>query len=150
MAIFLGDEFYGPERIKKEIIEKKKIAGACDHCGQYFYIHDEIYRNIDLKDTSFNLKFCNEKCYQSALLKYQFIKKNKHEKKILTENETNKVATTLSSLTLFRIKYPWTVFWSMCYGSISVLEYIVKVQRKEKPDKREKKFLKDCRKVNLI
>ena len=144
MSIVLDKGFF--TKINKEIIDKK-IMGGCDNCSKLLYVGDEIYQNIDLKHTHFNLEFCNQTCYNNKGIKYPFIKNYNYETIIIKKKD---ISNSLSSLLSFLVKYPWTILWSIYYGSISILEYIIKVQQKEILNKNEKLFLDDCRKHNLI
>jgi len=66
MSIVLDEGFF--TKINKEIIDKK-IMGGCDNCSKLLYVGDEIYQNIDLKHTHFNLEFCNQACYNNKGIK---------------------------------------------------------------------------------
>jgi hypothetical protein len=144
MSVQLNEDFF--KKINNKII-KKKIMGSCDNCSKLLYTGDEIYRNIELKHTHFNLEFCNESCYHTKGINYPFIKDYSYEYILIKEKD---ISNSLSTLFLFMLKYPWTLIWSIRYGSTSILEYMIKIQNKEKLDDYEKLFLENCKKYNMI
>ena len=144
MSAELNETFFA--KVNQEIIEKK-IMGSCDNCHKLMYTGDTIYQNIDLKHTHFNLEFCNKFCYDTKQIEHPFIEEYSYETVTIVEKDKSK---SLSTLLSFMIRYPWTFFWSFRYGSVSVLEYILDVQRKKNLDEKEKIFLDNCKKYNLI
>jgi len=144
MSIVIDKGFF--TKINKEIIDKK-IMGGCDNCSKLLYVGDEIYQNIDLKHTHFNLEFCNQTCYNTKGVNYPFIKDYSYEYTLIKEKD---ISNSLSTLFLFMVNYPWTLIWSIRYGSTSILEYMIEIQNKEKPDDYEKLFLENCKKYNMI